>query len=221
MSIQAVAWALEQQIRDPWTKLILISLANHADHTTGLCWPSMGLIGREASCRRETVLRKLPELEAAGFIEIIRAAKGDRRRVHTYRLLLPGCAPHAHQIAKTRRAGGARAVVRPAHNRCEPAITTTNHQRTVIPSLKSLPSRDERAKEAFQGDGGEAGASQPRDRSDDGAVQLQIADAIGDRGWSLLMALPSDEVGQLVAKFRTGALDRATLNELRLRAMSV
>ena len=47
----AVAWALDQNIRDPYEKLILISLANHADPNNGLLLPS------DAANRKGSILR--------------------------------------------------------------------------------------------------------------------------------------------------------------------
>lgn len=87
MSIQAVAWALDQDIRDPFAKLILISLGNHADHSTGFCYPAMRLIAKEASCDRRTVIRKLPSLSDSGYIRIIPDRQGKQRLAHYYQLL--------------------------------------------------------------------------------------------------------------------------------------
>lgn len=50
MSIQAVAWVLSQKGEDlPGTaRLVLISLAHHANHESGHCFPSAELIAKEA-----------------------------------------------------------------------------------------------------------------------------------------------------------------------------
>jgi Helix-turn-helix domain len=71
MSIQAVAWALSLNIPDPFAKLVLVSLSNHADNETGHCWPTQSLIAKEASCNRRTVMRKVPYLLEAGYIQVI------------------------------------------------------------------------------------------------------------------------------------------------------
>ncbi|TMK05657.1 MAG: helix-turn-helix domain-containing protein [Alphaproteobacteria bacterium] len=83
MSIQAVAWVLGLYIPDPHAKLILLSLANHADHETGFCYPPMRMIASEASCDRRTVLRKIPMLEEAGFLRVIQKRNGKERLAHT------------------------------------------------------------------------------------------------------------------------------------------
>jgi hypothetical protein len=212
MSIQAVAWALEQEIKvaqksaradkarevaDPWAKLILISLANHADHTTGLCWPPMKLIGKEASCRRETVLRKLPILESVGLIEIIRANKGDRRRVHTYRLLIPGCAPDAHQIAATRRDARSIQMCAPITRGCEPAVTTKNHHKTITFPKPLSGTRE--GPRAFQG------------KKQEGLETIQNRIALRLGGWEILQQLSPSTLDRITAMERIGTLDDAAL----------
>src|ERR1700678_1309302 len=92
MSIQAVAWALEQ--RDFFlesaagrrtsalaAKLVLLSLANHADHVSGHCWPSGDTIANEASVHPRSVYRLTAALARNGFIEIkkVKGADGKQR----------------------------------------------------------------------------------------------------------------------------------------------
>lgn len=92
MSIQAVAWALEQQdfllesaggrkSSAHAAKLVLISLANHADHVSGHCWPSGETIAREASITPRSVYRLTAALARNGFIEIrkVKGADGKQR----------------------------------------------------------------------------------------------------------------------------------------------
>jgi hypothetical protein len=68
MSIQAVAWVLEQTIPDQGAKLVLISLANAYNAKSGRCFPSIEQIMVEASCSRATVKRKLSWLAEHGWI---------------------------------------------------------------------------------------------------------------------------------------------------------
>jgi hypothetical protein len=88
MSIQAVAWALSLPVPDPFAKLVLISLSNHADQQTGHCWPTMSFIGKQASCDRRTVMRKLPDLVEAGYVKVFRW--NSRGRALDYQVLSPG-----------------------------------------------------------------------------------------------------------------------------------
>jgi len=41
MSIKAVSWAFDQQIKDPLAKLVLIAVADHINESTGDAWPSV------------------------------------------------------------------------------------------------------------------------------------------------------------------------------------
>jgi DNA-binding transcriptional regulator YhcF (GntR family) len=84
MSIQAVAWALEQTLGDAQAKLILISLCNSHNSNTGKCFPSHSTIAHEADCSKRTVIRKLKWLEEQGWIEIIPTFKGGQQVSNAY-----------------------------------------------------------------------------------------------------------------------------------------
>lgn len=71
MSIQAVAWALEQQISDASAKLVLIALCNAYNGKNGRCDPSRSRIAHEASCSLKTVDRKLHWLTENGWITVV------------------------------------------------------------------------------------------------------------------------------------------------------
>jgi hypothetical protein len=87
MSIQAVAWALEQDI--PGTaKLVLVSLANHADHTNGHCWPAAETIAREASTSLRSVYRYVGALRRNGYVRALNRRGNDgKQRANDYWLL--------------------------------------------------------------------------------------------------------------------------------------
>lgn len=81
MSIEAVAWALKQNVTETLpngkiaakhtAKLVLIALANHHNESTGECYPAKWRL-MEASCSSEkTVERCLRWLEAEGWIKRI------------------------------------------------------------------------------------------------------------------------------------------------------
>lgn len=67
MSIQAVAWALEQDLPQG-PKLVLVSIANHADHTNGYCWLKAETIAQEASCSPRSVWRYVGGLVRNGYV---------------------------------------------------------------------------------------------------------------------------------------------------------
>ena len=62
-----MTWAFEQDI-EPHAKLVLLALANRANHETGVCHPGQQLIGRECSMSDRTVRRHLKRLEDAGLV---------------------------------------------------------------------------------------------------------------------------------------------------------
>ena len=69
MSIKAVSWAFEQQIKDPLAKLVLIAVADHINESTGNAWPSVERLEHMTCASRSTVLRKLKLLETSGFLQ--------------------------------------------------------------------------------------------------------------------------------------------------------
>ncbi|MCS0497880.1 helix-turn-helix domain-containing protein [Ancylobacter sp. MQZ15Z-1] len=89
MSVQAVAWALDQYIRDAATKLVLISLANYADKKTGECWPTIARICEESCQSKSTVLRRLDWLVEHGLVvkSEMHETSG-RQKANHYRLVL-------------------------------------------------------------------------------------------------------------------------------------
>ena len=80
MSIQAVAWALEQDL-PARPKLVLVAIANHADHRTGYCWLNAETIAAEASCAHRSVWRFVGSLIRNGYLrrEKKRGADGKQR----------------------------------------------------------------------------------------------------------------------------------------------
>ena len=62
-----MTWAFEQDV-DPHAKLVLLALANRANHETGLCYPGQELIGQECSMSSRTVRRHLKTLEERGLV---------------------------------------------------------------------------------------------------------------------------------------------------------
>jgi hypothetical protein len=71
MSIQAYTWVLNQPGDDlpGFARLVMLALANHCDHTTGHCWPSVDTISKEAGIKKRTTERYLAALVRNGFID--------------------------------------------------------------------------------------------------------------------------------------------------------
>lgn len=84
MSIQAVAWVLDQSQARGFARLVLISLANHADKTDGECYPAQRTIAAEAGISRAAVPAQIAKLTELGELEVI--DPGTPRRSARYRL---------------------------------------------------------------------------------------------------------------------------------------
>lgn len=72
MSIQAIAWVLEQSEATLADRLVLLAIANHADGKGWNAYPAVPLIAREARVDERTVYRALEALEKAGELTIKR-----------------------------------------------------------------------------------------------------------------------------------------------------
>lgn len=71
MSIQAVAWVLDESKATNADRLVLIAVANHIG-PTGWAWPNVETISREARLDRATVFRAIERLEESGELDIMR-----------------------------------------------------------------------------------------------------------------------------------------------------
>lgn len=72
MSIQAIAWVLENSEATLADRLVLLAIANHADGKGWNAYPAIPLIAREARVEERTVYRALEALENAGELTIKR-----------------------------------------------------------------------------------------------------------------------------------------------------
>lgn len=79
MSIQAVAWAIDQKAGSAAGKVVLLCLANYADED-GKCWPSQETIAAETELSERSVREWLQKLEEAGLL-----TRTKRRRDDGYR----------------------------------------------------------------------------------------------------------------------------------------
>src|SRR6185312_11905490 len=69
MSVQAMAWAIEQQeVREPETQLVLMCLANYAAADGANAFPSIQRLTRDSRLSESTVRRQLQKLEKMSLI---------------------------------------------------------------------------------------------------------------------------------------------------------
>lgn len=87
MSIQAVAWALEQDL-PARPKLVLVAIANHANHIDGYCWLKAETIAREAACTPRSIYNFVGALIRNGFIrKSLRRGEDGKQRATDYWIL--------------------------------------------------------------------------------------------------------------------------------------
>ncbi len=87
MSIQAVAWALEQDL-PARPKLVLVSLCNHANNVDGYCWLKAETIASEAACTPRSVYNFVGALVRNGFIrKALRKGDDGKQRATDYWIL--------------------------------------------------------------------------------------------------------------------------------------
>ena len=75
MSLQALAWSLEQHISPPTAKLLLIVLSQYADEK-GQCAPSIDQLEMDCSVARGTVISASQKLADLGYISTEKRAGG-------------------------------------------------------------------------------------------------------------------------------------------------
>lgn len=100
LSIQAMAWAIEQQeIKEPSSRFVLLCLCNYADVTGDAIFPSLARLSRDTGLGRRAIQYQLRKLEKSGILirsnPAIAAAKVPRsdRRPVCYRIILTGRNP--------------------------------------------------------------------------------------------------------------------------------
>ena len=99
MSVEAITWALKQDIRPSSAKFVLVVLANQANAETGAAYPSQKYLSESTGQDRKTVIKNLARLSEMGFISDTGRRVGRTKQVSEYRLNIDGEAP-AKAVAK-------------------------------------------------------------------------------------------------------------------------
>ena len=71
MSIEALSWAMKQNVGDPTTKLILIIISDHYNDSRGHAFPSQERLSSFAECSVRTVQRHIKTLLDLKFIGVL------------------------------------------------------------------------------------------------------------------------------------------------------
>lgn len=93
MSVEAISWALQQDVKQSSAKFVLVALANCANGTEFLAWPSVAYLVDATSQDRKTVTANLNRLKEAGYIEDTGERRGNTKQVIVYRLKTPENGP--------------------------------------------------------------------------------------------------------------------------------
>lgn len=88
MSNQALTWAFEQNGLPCKAKFVLVSIANHADHTDGYCWLKVSTIAQEAAIPERSLYRYLGGLMRNGYLRREKRKGADgKQRANDYWIL--------------------------------------------------------------------------------------------------------------------------------------
>jgi hypothetical protein len=85
MSIRAIAWVLEQEIKKPLEKYVRVILSNYAGYT-GMVYPSTETISLITGLSRSSVIRLLDRLVAQCWLEDTGKRTGRTKQIKVYRL---------------------------------------------------------------------------------------------------------------------------------------
>jgi hypothetical protein len=110
MSVEAITWALRQQLPNSSTKFVLVVLANCASAATGVAWPSIKYLSDATMQNRKTIIANLQRLVAAGLIEDVGDRVGHTNQIVVYRLALPAEITDAYPPANRPKNGTVRTV---------------------------------------------------------------------------------------------------------------
>jgi Helix-turn-helix domain len=134
VSIQAMAWAIEQQeVKDPVTRLVLICLSNYASADGTSAFPSINRLMNDTGLSERSVRRRLRQLEKMIMIRLgskaVVAAKIKRtdRHPRAYDILIPRGAPQTPRTnsrGQTDRSGGSNGPLRGVQQTPDPSEGT-------------------------------------------------------------------------------------------------
>jgi Helix-turn-helix domain len=85
MSIRAIDWVLEHEVKPASLKLVLVILANYASDT-GMAYPSTETIARKTSVSRRSVVEALDLLVEQGWLEDTGKRVGRTKQIKVFRL---------------------------------------------------------------------------------------------------------------------------------------
>jgi hypothetical protein len=104
VSFDALAWAAKQATGSSGTKLVLLGLAECADRSHSLAFPSIAALVEFTSLDRKSVISNLSKLEAAGYITDTGRKVGRTGQIKVYQINVP-TVPETEPSQKRNRSG--------------------------------------------------------------------------------------------------------------------
>lgn len=215
MSFRVVDWIMEQDVSDHQCKLMLMVIGTYADDT-GKAYPPLRAVARKSSMTMRTAQRVLqkvgenyshvigwePQNGSANLYQFKCPNFLDAAIVKSRQQVAEGHAKPSMKRFGTPPNGNLAGVVTPPGGGTRTFSTDTNS------FLQKGLSTEPRARGYAKGSG-------PRDR---GAIELRIANRIGQNGFEVLMNLDASQVDVLCALERRGTLHERDIAKLRALA---
>ena len=86
MSIRAMTWAYDQDVRPTAKKFLLVTLGDYASDETGFSYPSISTLAKRTAMDRKTAIGHLDALIKEGFISDTGKRVGNTKQVIVYRI---------------------------------------------------------------------------------------------------------------------------------------
>ncbi len=133
-----MAWVLEHSpVDQPTHRLVLLSIANHANEHGARSWPSQATIAREAKVSKRTVQRAIQQLENDGDLIVHERGGGTARTQERYRTngytIVGVFSPGATQARPLNRSRGDNGDNK-GHAGDQSGVTPVAHEPSVQPS---------------------------------------------------------------------------------------
>lgn len=148
MGVRTLRHVIERSKAVGTDRLVLFVLAEHADDTTGECWPSVDLLAAEAAVKVRAAQYALKSLAASGELAIephgAPTAGRLQYRPNRYRVLVSGAqecttkpSPEVHHLAPLDSSSGARGGNPVVHRRApKPSVNRQGSRATDDPLTK-------------------------------------------------------------------------------------
>jgi hypothetical protein len=87
MSMKLTAQAMELRVGNPLRKLVLLKLCDNANDK-GICWPSVEYVANQCEISVRSVMNHIRDLEAAGFLRVMRRSTSGKKISNMYLITL-------------------------------------------------------------------------------------------------------------------------------------